>query len=176
MRRIAADGLDLDVDFLPPHLPPPRPKPFFALLDGALSDEIRKQIGPPVLDRYGRPVRPSWRSASSSTTPCCACSRAAAAAYASNSEIFLLWMVGTSLVLLTVAILFLRNQIRPILRLADAAEDFGKGREVPNFRPRGAREVRQAAAAFIEMKRRVERTIEQRTTMLAGVSTICAPC
>ena len=77
---------------------------------------------------------------------------------------------GTSLVLLAVAILFLRNQIKPILRLADAAESFGKGREVPNFRPRGAREVRRAAAAFIEMKARVERAIEQRTTMLAGVS------
>jgi two-component system osmolarity sensor histidine kinase EnvZ len=79
-------------------------------------------------------------------------------------------MVGTSVVLLTVAIAFLRNQIRPILRLADAAESFGKGREVPNFRPRGAREVRRAAAAFIEMKTRIERTIEQRTAMLAGVS------
>ena len=64
-------------------------------------------------------------------------------AYASNSHIFLVWMGGTSLVLLGVAILFLRNQIRPILRLADAAESFGKGREV-EFRPRGAREVRQA--------------------------------
>src|SRR5438874_8690570 len=92
------------------------------------------------------------------------------AAYASNSEIFLFWMMGTSAVLLTVAIAFLRNQIRPILRLADAAESFGKGREVPNFRPRGAREVRRAAAAFLEMKSRIERAIEQRTTMLAGVS------
>jgi len=92
------------------------------------------------------------------------------AAYASNSEIFLLWMVGTSLVLLGVAIIFLRNQIKPILRLADAAESFGKGREVPGFKPRGAREVRRAAQAFIEMKRRVERTMETRTTMLAGVS------
>src|SRR5690606_31043110 len=92
------------------------------------------------------------------------------AAYASNSEIFLFWMVGTSTVLLMVAIAFLRNQIRPILRLADAAESFGKGRDVPNFRPRGAREVRRAAAAFIEMKSRVGRALEQRTTMLAGVS------
>ena len=54
--------------------------------------------------------------------------------------------------------------------MADAAESFGKGREVPNFRPRGAREVRRAAAAFIEMKTRIERAIEQRTAMLAGVS------
>src|SRR5689334_1271311 len=92
------------------------------------------------------------------------------AAYASNSGIFLLWMAGTSLVLITVAILFLRNQIRPILRLAYAAESFGKGRDVPDFQPRGAREVRSAAQAFLEMKGRVERTMEQRTTMLAGVS------
>src|SRR5262249_31833417 len=90
--------------------------------------------------------------------------------YASNSQIFLLWMVGTSLVLLTVAILFLRNQIRPILSLADAAEAFGKGREPPNYRPRGAREVRRAAQAFLEMKIRIERAIEQRTARLAGVS------
>ena len=85
------------------------------------------------------------------------------AAYASNVQTFLLWMLGTSLVLLVVAVLFLRNQIKPILRLADAAESFGMGREAPNFRPRGAREVRRAAAAFIEMKSRIERAMEQRT-------------
>src|SRR5437588_10402815 len=79
-------------------------------------------------------------------------------------------MIGTTLVLLTVAILFLHNKIRPIVQLADAAESLGKGREVPNFRPRGAREVRRAAAAFVEMKTRIERAIEQRTAMLAGVS------
>ena len=91
--------------------------------------------------------------------------------YASNSHIFLLWMVGTSLVLLTVAILFLRNQIKPILRLSQAAERFGKGQSTPpDFRPRGAREVRQAALSFMEMRNRIERQIEQRTIMLAGVS------
>ena len=80
-------------------------------------------------------------------------------------------MVGTSVVLLTVAILFLRNQIRPILRLAEAADAFGKGRPVPpDFRPRGAREVRQAALAFLEMRGRIRHHVEQRTTMLAGVS------
>ena len=67
-----------------------------------------------------------------------------------NSEIFIFWMLGTSSILLIVAVLFLRNQIRPILRLADAAESFGKGREAPNFRPRGAREVRRAAQAFLK--------------------------
>ncbi len=62
-----------------------------------------------------------------------------------------MWMVGTSLVLLGIAVIFLRNQIRPILRLAEAAESFGKGREI-DFSPRGAREVRQAGHAFIEMR------------------------
>jgi two-component system osmolarity sensor histidine kinase EnvZ len=80
-------------------------------------------------------------------------------------------MIGSSVILLTVAILFLRNQIRPILRLAEAADAFGKGRPVPDdFRPRGAREVRQAAQAFLEMRDRIRTHVEQRTTMLAGVS------
>jgi two-component system osmolarity sensor histidine kinase EnvZ len=78
-------------------------------------------------------------------------------------------MTGSSLVLLAVSIMFMRNQIRPIQWLAGAAEDFGKGRDI-EFRPRGAREVRRAGYAFIEMKRRIERAIEQRTAMLNGVS------
>jgi two-component system osmolarity sensor histidine kinase EnvZ len=64
----------------------------------------------------------------------------------------------------------LRNQIRPILRLTAAVDDFGKGRAVADFQPRGAREVRQATVAFHQMRRRVERQIDQRTAMLAGVS------
>jgi two-component system osmolarity sensor histidine kinase EnvZ len=79
-------------------------------------------------------------------------------------------MLATSVVLLTIAILFLRNQIRPILRLAAAAESFGKGRPVEELKPRGAREVRQATIAFHDMQARIERQIEQRTAMLAGVS------
>ena len=92
-----------------------------------------------------------------------------ALAYEANAHIFVLWMLGAMIVLLTVAIIFLRNQIRPILRLARAAEDFGKGRDL-DFSPHGAREVRQAGHAFIQMKRRVERATEQRTAMLNGVS------
>jgi two-component system osmolarity sensor histidine kinase EnvZ len=92
-------------------------------------------------------------------------------AYASNTHIFLIWMVGTSLVLLMIAIPFLRNQIRPILALAEAAESFGKGRPMPrDFRPRGAEEVRRAGIAFIQMRERIERQLEQRTAMLTGVS------
>ena len=170
IRRIAQERLGLALDFLPvTEMPPPGPKPFFSLLDQALSVELRKQIKRPFwIDTVGRSALVEIRIQLDNSVMRVFAPRSAA--YASNSEIFLLWMVGTSLVLLTVAILFLRNQIRPILRLADAAEAFGKGREAPNFRPRGAREVRRAAAAFIEMKTRIERTMEQRTTMLAGVS------
>ena len=170
LRRIAQERLGLVVDFLPAtEMPPPGPKPFFSLLDQALSEELRKQIGRPYwIDTVGRSALVEIRIQLDNAVMRVFARRNAA--YASNSEIFLLWMVGTSLVLLAVAILFLRNQIKPILRLADAAESFGKGREVPNFRPRGATEVRRAAYAFVEMKARVERAIEQRTTMLAGVS------
>jgi two-component system osmolarity sensor histidine kinase EnvZ len=87
-----------------------------------------------------------------------------------NTHVWVLWMIGTSFVFLGIAILFLRNQIRPIVRLADAAEAFGKGRDVPDFRPSGATEVRRAALAFIDMRERISRFVQQRTEMLAGVS------
>ena len=170
LRRIAQDRLGLAVDFLPGgDLPPPSPKPFFSQLDAALSDEIRRQIGLPFwIDTVGRSSIVEIRIKLDNTIMRVFARRADV--YDPNSWIFLVWMVATSLVVLAIAIAFLRNQIRPIVRLADAAEAFGKGREAPNFRPRGAREVRRAAAAFLEMKARVERAIEQRTTMLAGVS------
>jgi two-component system osmolarity sensor histidine kinase EnvZ len=170
LRRIAQERLGLVIDFLPiAELPAPGPKPFFSLVDQALSEEIRKQIGRPFwVDTVGRSALLEVRVRLDDAVMRVFTPRSAA--YVSNSHIFLGWMVGTSLVLITVAVLFLRNQIRPILKLADAAESFGKGREVPNFQPRGAREVRRAAHAFIEMRRRIERAIEQRTAMLAGVS------
>ncbi|MEY4965043.1 MAG: osmolarity sensor protein EnvZ [Pseudomonadota bacterium] len=88
----------------------------------------------------------------------------------SKPDLFILWMVGSALLLIGVAIVFLRNQVRPIERLARAAESFGKGRAVPDFKPYGATEVRRAAQAFITMRERIERHVTQRTEMLAGVS------
>ncbi len=84
--------------------------------------------------------------------------------------VFLLWMIGSSVVLSGVALVFMRNQIRPIRRLARAAESFGRGHDVARFRPEGASEVRQAAIAFLDMRDRIRRQMTQRTTMLAGVS------
>ncbi|MGC2415754.1 MAG: ATP-binding protein [Stellaceae bacterium] len=90
--------------------------------------------------------------------------------YTPTTYIFIMWMVGSSLVLLCVAALFLRNQVKSLRRLAAAAEGFGKGRAVPFTKIEGALEVRQAAAAFIQMRDRIQRQIRQRTEMLAGVS------
>ncbi len=169
--RMAQQDLNLSVQILPPQdLPPARPKPFFGLLDRALSKELRKRIGKPFwIDTVGQSHLVEIRVKLDDAVFRVLAQRSQT--YASNSHIFLLWMVGTSLVLLTVAILFLRNQIKPIQKLAEAAERFGKGRPAPpDFRARGAREVRQASQAFMEMRNRIERQIEQRTTMLAGVS------
>ena len=169
LSAVASKRLGLDVEILRGEsLPPALPKPFFSLLDSALSREISVQIARPFwIDTVGRSNLIEIRILLDGGVMRIVANRNAA--YASNSHIFLMWMIGTSLVLLAVAVAFLRNQIRPILRLAGAAEAFGKGRDV-DFRPHGAREVRQAAYAFLEMRRRVERAIEQRTAMLNGVS------
>ena len=90
--------------------------------------------------------------------------------FSSSSYVFILYMVGTSLVLFAVATVFMRNQVRPLRRLAAAADRFGKGQDVPDFKPQGATEVRLAAAAFNRMRARIQRQITQRTEMLAGVS------
>lgn len=94
--------------------------------------------------------------------------------FSSSTYIFLMWMVGTSLVLFAIASVFMRNQIRPIRRLAHAADRFGKGREpeteAEDYKLEGASEVRQAAAAFNLMRRRIIRQMRQRTDMLSGVS------
>ncbi|MBI1218070.1 MAG: HAMP domain-containing protein [Rhodobacteraceae bacterium] len=88
---------------------------------------------------------------------------------ASNPHQLLVLMIFTSFLMTLISYIFLRNQLRPITRLAAAADAFGKGRSVP-YRPRGAIEVRAAGVSFLEMRARIERQIEQRTLMLSGVS------
>lgn len=169
--RIARERLDLSIAIEPAgELPPPRPKPFFSILDQILSEEITRQIQLPFfIDTVGNSNIVEIRIKLTDSILRVFAKRSQA--YASNTHIFLLWMVGTSLVLLFIAILFLRGQIRPILKLTQAAESFGKGQRMPDdFRPRGADEVRRAGLAFIKMRERIERQIEQRTAMLSGVS------
>lgn len=90
--------------------------------------------------------------------------------FSSTTYIFLLAMLGGGFFLMGIAIIFMRNQVRPVKRLAMAAEKLGKGEDVTRFKPEGAREVRQAANAFLVMRERIKRQVRQRTDMLAGVS------
>jgi two-component system osmolarity sensor histidine kinase EnvZ len=168
IKRIAKDRLNLDVAMLPADaMPPPGSTNFLSPLSRVIRRQLSQQVGRPYWvnldgplieirikldDRVLQVFTPSSRT------------------HVSNSAIFAAWMAASSIVLLAVAIIFLRNQIRPILALTAAVDNFGKGRPVPNFKPRGAREIRQATAAFHEMRERVERQIEQRMAMLSGVS------
>jgi two-component system, OmpR family, osmolarity sensor histidine kinase EnvZ len=170
LRRVAALDLNMELSILPKEpLPPPVTKPaLFSLLDKALTAELSRKLIQPYWINTTMPGNLiEIRVALDDATLRMLVTRTHA--YASNSYIFFMWMAIASIIILAVATSFLRNQIKPILRLAVAAEEFGKGRDV-EFSPRGAREVRRAGAAFLEMKRRVERAIEQRTTMLNGVS------
>lgn len=170
IEQLASSALGMSTSILPLEpLPPPAPKPFFDVIDKELSLAISRKIGKPFwIDTVGRSRFVEIRIQLKDSILRIFTRRSQT--FASNSHIFLVWMFSTSVVLLIIALLFLRNQIRPIVRLANAAEAFGKGRPVDNFRASGAREVRRASLAFIDMRRRIERQIEQRTTMLAGVS------
>jgi two-component system osmolarity sensor histidine kinase EnvZ len=171
LSEMAREHLNLAVRFVPDdELPITRSKPFFGFLDRYLSNEIRHRVRHPFwIDTVGTSEHIDIRVKLGSTVMRVLARRAQL--MPSNTHIFLVWMVVSATVLLIVAILFLRNQIRPILALADAADRFGRGRPAPSdFRIRGAREVRLAAQAFMDMRDRIERHVEQRTIMLAGVS------
>lgn len=168
---MASKHLAINMKFLPPgELPPRLPRPIFGLLDKTLTKGLRRNIDYPFwVDAFGQSKDVEIRVRTSHHTISFFVQRSQT--HASNSHIFIVWMIGTSLILVTVAVLFMRNQIKPILRLAEAAKQFGMGRDAPKaFEITGATEVREAAQAFVDMRNRIERHVEQRTTMLAGVS------
>ena len=88
----------------------------------------------------------------------------------SSVRIFVLWLIFPSLVLILIAIIFLKNQTRPIVNLARAAERFGKGESIQNLRPSGASEIRKATFEFDRMMKRINRHLTQRSEMLSGIS------
>lgn len=145
------------------------PAPLFSLLERVLSRQIE--------DRLGRPYTIDSRSYEDAVEVRVQLDEGVLRVLARERRLFstttyafLMWMFGSSLILVSIAIIFLRGQIRPIRQLARAAENFGKGRDVADFRPSGAREIRRAGAAFLVMRERIQRQIAQRTEMLAGVS------
>ncbi|WP_420340171.1 ATP-binding protein [Roseibium sp.] len=170
IEELGARALGMSMSILPLEpLPPPAPKPFFDVIDQELSKAISQRIGRPFwIDTVGRSRFVEIRIQLQNEVLRVFTRRSQT--FASNSHIFLVWMFSTALVLIIIALLFLRNQMRPIIRLANAAEAFGKGRPVGDYKASGALEVRRAGVAFADMRRRIERQIDQRTTMLAGVS------
>ena len=170
--RIAEERMGLTVKVLEgDKLPPRKPATFFSIIDRMLSRQINTQISRPFwIDSSAGPKVVEVRVVIDGGRILSVITRRDRTS-ASNSHIFLVWMFGTSLVLLVISILFLRGQIRPILALARAAESFGKGQKpAESYHPRGAVEVRKAGLAFMQMRERIERQIEQRTAMLSGVS------
>jgi len=88
----------------------------------------------------------------------------------SSVRIFILWITVPSLLLISIAIIFLKNQTRPIVNLAKAAESFGRGEFIKGIRPSGASEIRKAAYEFDRMAKRIDRHLKQRSEMLSGIS------
>ncbi|KIE04152.1 Signal transduction histidine kinase [Candidatus Jidaibacter acanthamoeba] len=87
-----------------------------------------------------------------------------------TTYIFMLWMIGVASLLIIISLIFMRNQIRSITKLAEVADQFGKGHDIELFKPSGAKEIRTAGNAFIKMKQRIERQIKYRTELLAHIS------
>ena len=169
--QLANTTLRLRLTIEPGELPPPLATPLiFSRADTRLAREIRVETGKPFwVDSRGNPGYVDVRVEVDDGlifrfTP------QDERALASSTGFLLLLMLVSSLLLLGLASIFLRNQIRPITDLAKAAQSFGTGRDIRNFRPRGAREVKAAGVAFLDMRDRIARQVEQRTAMLAGVS------
>ena len=88
----------------------------------------------------------------------------------SSARVFALWITLPALLMITIAIIFLKNQTRPIINLAKAAERFGRGENIDEYRPSGALEIRQAGLEFDKMRKRIMRHLNQRSEMLSGIS------
>jgi two-component system osmolarity sensor histidine kinase EnvZ len=165
----AAAATDLDFTMRDGAQLPPRRGRHNSLLDQQLALNLQERVGLPFrVDADSDPQ--AVKIAIQMPRGVLAVSAPRKRLYSSTTYIFVMWMVGSSLVLLAIATIFLRNQVKSLRRLAAAADSFGKGRPVPFFKVEGATEIRRAAIAFMTMRDRIERQIRQRTEMLAGVS------
>lgn len=166
----AADYEDLTIRIIEENrLPAPRPEGFFKFISSTMRTQLEANIEQPVW--FDLEARPSWveiRVLLEDAVMVVEVRRSRI--IATNWHNFLVWMIVAAILFVSIALLFLRIQVRAILRLGLAAESFGKGRDVPDFKPSGAREVRNAATAVIDMRDRIAAHVSQRTEMLAGVS------
>ncbi|MEM0990524.1 MAG: ATP-binding protein [Pseudomonadota bacterium] len=141
---------------------------FFDVTGGIIAETLKDQVNQPIaLDLVSFSKHVEVKLATSKGTLRILVPRRRM--NAANPHLLLVWMFASSVLLTGIAIAFLRNQVRPIRDLALAAQAFGRGRAIP-FRPSGAEEVRRAGGAFLDMRNRIERHVDQRTRMLSGVS------
>jgi two-component system osmolarity sensor histidine kinase EnvZ len=165
----AQEHLQLPIRFLPGATLPGNNEPGFWTVSSSLRNALREQVG--------RPFEVDWQSLPDAVVIRVQMQGGVLETlaprkrlYVSTLYLFVLWLVGTAVLLFTVAALFMRNQVRALRRLGEAAEAFGLGRDRGPIKPEGASEIRQAATAFNRMQERVRRFLTQRTAMLAGVS------
>ncbi|MEL6257737.1 MAG: histidine kinase dimerization/phospho-acceptor domain-containing protein, partial [Pseudomonadota bacterium] len=157
-------------EFRPGESLPPNPKrSLFTALDDTLSQELSVSLSQPFwYDISGYDKRVEIRVAVEGGVMAFGVDRDRT--FSTTGHMFLFWALGASIVLIALSLAFLRNHVRSVLDLAAAAKAFGRGRDVPGFRPYGATEVREAARAVIDMRGRLNAAAEQRTAVLAGVS------
>ena len=170
IQKLANDTLGLGLTITRGHLPEPLPVPFFSRADTRLTRELTMQMNRPFwLDISQQPDFVEVKVLATPDTVFDFRTRGERT-FATSTGFLLALMLLSSVLLLAIATIFLRNQIRPITDLARAAQSFGTGRDLGVFKPRGAREVRAAGLAFLDMRDRIAKQVEQRTAMLAGVS------
>jgi two-component system osmolarity sensor histidine kinase EnvZ len=166
----AEESMGLSIALQPGReLPVNRRYAFFAPIDRALQQALANRLDDPFwFDTTRYPAYVDIRVAVNGGVMRVLAPRDRA--FATQGHIFILWMTVATVLLTAVALFFIRNQVRAIERLANAAEAFGRGGDVASFKPNGAKEVRRAATAFLDMRARIQRHIDQRTTLLAAVS------
>ncbi len=167
---IAATKMELDIRFEPGGILPNQPQPpAGSFLERAMAEAMAERVQRPYrmdADSFEREVVIRVQLSDGLLEIYAPKKRL----FSSTTYVFILWMLGTAMLLFGIATVFMRNQVRSVRKLAVAADRFGRGLDVANFKPEGATEVRQAAQAFNLMRERIQRQIQQRTEMLAGVS------
>ncbi len=171
LQKMATERLNLDMSVIREKpLPQQGYIPFYALFDSKMQKYLARETGRPFWVNSSAPGNRVEIQVEYKKGLIFKFLADEDRAYTAGTPWLLGIMLGSTLLLTTTAILFLRNQVRPILDLARAAQAFGLGRDASSYAPRGAAEVRLAGQAFIDMRRRIARHVDQRTAMLAGVS------
>ncbi|GGB78317.1 sensor histidine kinase [Henriciella pelagia] len=170
LRDEASRSMQLDATVLEnSRIPTEQKRLFFSALDDIFSRELDVSLDQPFwfdISGYGEKVEIQVQDGPDVIRFMAERDRT----FSTTGHIFIVWVIGASGILIALALGFLRNQVRSILKLTEAAKAYGRGRDADNYRPSGATEIRDAARAVMDMRTRLTTFAEQRTTMLAGIS------